>query len=234
MMALDTMHDRGFYEARAREHELLEQVIAGETTFTATLDSLLEPMSVKGEKLLSYMQVVGGLAEQQCGGIPERFPHKKNLVQYLKEFGVLMGGIFGGTGAAFGLAALLVPIIPPAILLVPLGFSTSVYGGACLAENQEEANLNELKERRAELLKPVYDIAAALDRDIGLCFVLDYFRDNRPCFEQTYSALGQDERTQVDERLYAFLGAGGIPGMDEIQLEDYLSGLLAPVVEGDA
>lgn len=81
-------------------------------------------------------------------------------------------------------------------------------------------------------IQQLYRAANIVDSLIGRCFLFDHFHDNRPCFERTYAALPQEERAAVDDYLFRLLGAGGIPGMDETRLKEYLSGLLAEVTPG--
>lgn len=77
-------------------------------------------------------------------------------------------------------------------------------------------------------IQQLYRAANIVDLLIGRCFIFDNFHDNRPCFERTYAALPQEERASINDYLFGLLGAGGIPGMDEIWLNGYLSGLLEP------
>lgn len=220
-MELDTMHNRGFYEGKANDNKLLDAVVNGETTFTETLDRLVEGLGEPKEGIGDYIEMLGLLS-----GVPYCREMKEDI-PYFK--GRKDPPVAEATGMSLILATLVGGFFSP-LLIVVAGWTSGWYFG--IKSRQRTAKI--IQEKKAKFLEPLYSTASRLDRDIGLNFMLEHFRDNRPRFGQTYSALGQEERDQVDERLYAFLGAGGMKNMDEIQLGDYLSGLLAPQPEGDA
>lgn len=72
----------------------------------------------------------------------------------------------------------------------------------------------------------LYDAIDDIDADIDVCFLPEYFLTDRERFDEVYPSLSEGQRREVNAQLYAFLGAGGIPSMDETQLRDYLAVLL--------
>lgn len=228
MMELETVHDRGFYEAVAEEHPLLETIIQGETTLKDGLDMLLTSLKKPEKETIETLQLIARLGEGEDNPIG-KMPHYNRLKGALRYTAVYMGGIVTVGGIVGVLLAALVPVLSWGALAA-LGIGAAVGGSVgcgALADSDEKKCLGRIKKKREEFLKAIYDIAAVLDRDISLCFMLDHFRDNRERFAQTYISLPDDEqREAVDEQLFSYLAAGGMPGMDEIQLRRYLGGLL--------
>ena len=240
-MELETMHDREFYEGMATEHPVLEQVIAGETTLTNHLDEVVAQFkpttgflsTSDGSKFVSHFSGhIKMLAELSDDWIELSNLRKFDIVRY----GVYLGGTIPlgytiGTIVTF-LMFLGLPL--PAVLLL-VG---SCGGGGALLYNKLLEKVGEpiLKKKRAEMLEPVYGLSSQLDADIDRCFILDHFNSSRERFGQTYHTLEPEEREQVDTQLYGLLGAGGMPGMDELQLNEYRSELLVHEAEqeGDA
>ncbi len=253
-MELETMHDREFYEAMAKEHPILEQVIAGETTLKECLDEILAEMD-KTTSIRAAIDITLGRSE-----VRNHFPGYLNLItglvwdqldQEIKSeslFAVekyaswvggdtykkILRGAGGGltTAGGLGIAAIILGITSlPLLIAFTLGASGCAFttsAGAALSDFLTQ----KVKKKCYNVLGPIYNAAEVLDTDIGCCFILEHFNSARPRFEQTYIALGQEEQAQFDTQLYGMLGAGGMKGMDEIQLNDYLSGLQKP--KGDA
>ena len=230
---LDTQHDREFYEAKAEEYPLLEQVIAGETTLTNHLD-----------EVVAQFKPTGSFASNGSRFVSHFSGHIKMLAELsddwielsdLRKFDHVRCGVYlaGSFPLGYTIGTLLVALgLPLAaiVLLIPCGLG----GNTLYSKLLEKVGEPILKKKRAEVLEPVYELSSRLDADIDRCFIFDNFNSSRERFGQTYHTLEPEEREQVDEQLHSYLGAGGMPGMDEIQLNDYLSGLLEPEVEGDA
>jgi len=227
---LETQHTREFYLTKAEEHPMLEKVIAGETTLTATLDSLLENKNVDKDRLVGYMQDLSRLVETGHEKNIDGFPYSRSLVHNLKEAGAYFGGLLGLGSVIMGLGMLVFLVAPllGGVIIYSAG-PVGLSGGYTLADRQEKANLQELKEKRKKILNPLYEYVQRIDHDIGLHFSLEHFTNARPRFEQTYLALGQEERAQIDTQLYGLLGVGGMKNMDEIMLGDYLTEILESV-----
>lgn len=77
----------------------------------------------------------------------------------------------------------------------------------------------------------LYDAIQEIDADLDICFLPEYFHTDTERFEQNYPSLSKGDRQYIDCCLFRLLGAGGIEGMDEQQLKEYLGGLLK--AEGD-
>lgn len=225
-MGLETMHDHEFYLARAGEHELLEQVVAGETTLTNHLDDLVAQFkpstgffaSSDGSQLMNhfsaYVKMLAELSEV-----------KLELSDY-KKFGNVRFAVYLVSTYPLGYALGILFVA----LGTPLGLAVLCGGGATVLYNKLLKKVGQpiLKKKRAEVLEPVYELSSQLDADIGRCFLLDHFRGAPKRFERTYRSLSGEEREEVDAQLYGLLGAGGMPGVDEQQLREYLSGLSEP------
>lgn len=235
---LQTVHDQEFYLTKAREHELLEEVIDGTATMRSTLDALIKECDWTThcshgklaftkdliEYLEDYFSVVSELSAEE---VSCKLGKDREWVHNLKGGVVLYAGS-GAVSAA--VVYVLWPILPLLgdILAFPL-----LAGGfirlkdAVVRKPRDRA----LQKKRDEILGPLYNVVDEIDQDIGKCFTIEHYHNARPRFEQTYAALTADERAPVHDYLFGLLGAGGMPDMDQTQLKDYLSGLLAS--EGD-
>jgi len=221
-MELETMHDRGFYKAKAKEESLLEQVIAGDTTFKERLDWFMGTFPVIPTEFEEYLDT---LAEVGATGL--------NKNELMERYSALHWGCFKdiGQGLAIGFLGLgiVLSVFGPLVIAEPL--IAAAGGGGIRALRKKRNYLTDTRKRKDEIFKPLYNVAESIDYQIGRCFLLNHFRDNRECFEETYTGMSGTEREVTDELLYGLLGVGGMKGMDEIQLNDYLSGLL--LLDGD-
>lgn len=224
-MELETMHDREFYLAKAKEHKLLEDVLSGATTLKGHLDYLIggleNPLLVKrGESLRGFREYLTLLVDLE---IP--LEEKEDLELRAKCLGNRVTNkmfyYFYMTGVGFGGIML---FLPPFSLAEPLVMGISYAG---LKATVPLYRLGEdTRKRKGEVFSPLYEIADMLDENIGREFVLDHFMTAKERFEQTYLTLTSDERAPIDDYLHNLLGVGGMKGMDEIQLNDYLTGIL--------
>ena len=222
---LETIHSQEYYLQKAEEYPLLADVLSEDCTLTIWLDSVVEDLREKpSEETCAYLEVICALCAPQDGiPAPDEMPREtanKFLARFL--------GLGGGAMSANYLAAALLYVIPPwgplaaavLVLWAPFaGLITPIVGTGIAWEG--------LKEKRRELLQPLYEEASKLDADISRCFMLDHFHGVRPRFERTYLSLTEDERTAIDTELYQRLQVGGIE-MGEPELETYLAGLLEP------
>ncbi len=88
------------------------------------------------------------------------------------------------------------------------------------------------KKRKDEIFGPLHKAAGHLDSEIAAVFAIEHFREAPEHFGRMYPLLSNEQRKYVDGQLLDFLGAGGMPGMDETRLKDYLGGLLAGLTPG--
>lgn len=232
-----TMHDREFYLVKAEEYPLLEDAIAGTATFTQHLEGIVEKLHrgkesmAEGKKsrnaLKDYITALSALLPNFSPGNEElKKMDYTALTMGLHTFfrrATLSSGIVTGLGAL-----LLIALNPVGGALALLGAGGGALWGSGLFESRK------YNREARQIFQCLYDASAALDSDIGLCFALEHYRNARPRFEQTYRTLPGEKRAAVDGRLLCYLAAGGIPGMDEQQLDDYLTGLLEQDQEGDA
>lgn len=121
----------------------------------------------------------------------------------------------------------MLPALGATFISAGLGIGFSTYLGQFF---QRRATLRQ----RRPFLDAVYQAAETLDADIAFLFPEVQFRKARPRFEENYRRMPAHRQEAVNKQLHAYLAAGGIRGMDEIQLNDYLSGLLVQETEGDA
>ena len=240
-MVLETADDHEFYLAKAEEHPLLEEVIVGKTTLRDRFDELLDTMEQESssfkkgsphlEGFKDYLRLLAELSWHYVAEPSYRYVNQQNaqgnaeaLVNYKSNRLVV-----GGSGLAAVVGAVLWFLPPLNILeylLFTSGWARSALSFKSFAMGQKAKN------NRAAVFSDVYAAADVVDEKIDRAFILESFGSTRPRFEQTYATLIPEELEQVDAQLYDLLGAGGIKGMDEIQLNDYLTGLLAP--DGDA
>ena len=221
MMELETMHDREYYLAKAAEHPLLEQVIAGDATFKEQLDGIMEIYLGGFTGFKEYLDI---LAEVGTTGL--------NKDDLLKRYGTLYWAplqnyVHGFAIGAIGLGIIL-SAVGPFVIVEPL--IAAAGGGGIRALRKKRKYLTDTRKRKDEIFKPLYDAAESIDSQIGMCFLLNHFNDNRERFEVTYTGMSGMEREVTDELLSGLLGVGGMKNMDEIQLGDYLTGILESVV----
>lgn len=221
---LQTEHGREFYLAQAGENELLETVLYGETSLTETLDAVFDSLDKPDDDTKDLLLMIADHSDfPGAEELVEGFPYRDEL-EMLKE---LTKGMLRA-GAAFITAVTGIIILPGAVPAAVMYLSTvlgmgGIGRGAWKGILRYDKKISKAKE---ELLKPLYSAAASLDREIGVCFAPEHFRCAQPRFEETYRVLSKDEREAVDAQLHDYLGAGGMPGMDELQLKEYLGGLL--------
>ncbi len=235
-MELETMHDREFYEAKAEEYPLLERILTGKVTFRGTLERLVDKINN------DYRSTNGVFKQAPIGWLiykmGDYFTRVLDLAPYKLDRNILEKNKNNNRTTEYimasGFAAILVAAT--SLFLPPAGALFAVSGGS-LGTFKGGLSLAERKMRKdcEKFLSPFYLAAESLDADIGRCFMLEHYSNARPRFEQTYLSLEpEDERKVVNAQLQSYLRAGGMKGMDELQLNDYLSGLLTPQVGGDA
>ena len=260
-MERDTMHDREYYLEKAKEYPLLEQVIRGGTSFTGSIDSIFRQMARDrqtngasyGGFVASYVidrsplkyfticleTIVELSGSDHCGPLEDFREAMRNYwdVKAGKDFKKvwLTGnlGMYGATAIFFAGVFLFVPggaLLEAAIMLAGGGG----IGAWARKLKKNRAAVKRTKGECDTVLSPIYEAAEQLDHEIATFFAAEHFDSARNQFERTYPLLSDGQREQVDTQLYGLLGAGGMKNMDEIQLNDYLSGLLEPKVEGDA
>lgn len=214
---------------QGEEHTLLGDVIAGRTTFRQSLEGIVgelkqtpaKALECDGESLVRFEELLGlvdALSEEKLDAADlNNTAEIMYLFRYLKK-GVFKNAVLSvATGVFFYL-----PVIGLVSLLAgPWFWAKSIQYGlvACSAADAVK--------NPEKVLAPLYEAADSLDAiAIDSSFVFDIFNSARPRFEVVYAALPSKEREAVDKQLYRFLGAGGMPGMDELQLKDYLGGIL--------
>ena len=217
------------YPADVEEHTLLGDVVAGRTTFKESLETVVEelkqvPAKIKksdGECLDRFDELLGlvdVLSEEELNTADLR-----NTAKMIFGFKYMRKTAFKNAAfSAVGGVLSYLPFVAPAGWIVMLytwmrftKYSFGTVYSADAVKNPEKA------------LAPLYAAANSLDAsDIDSRFVFDLFNSSRPRFEGAYTALPSKEREAVDGRLYGLLGVGGIKDMDELELGDYLSGLV--------
>ena len=244
-MEIEIMHDREFYEAKAKDYPLLGQVIRGETSFTGHIDSIFQQMA-RDRKTNSESYILVASFSIDKGPLEDFATCLETIVELSDYHGPLEDireamrnywdvksgkdfkkvwltgnlGVYGATAIFFELGVML------------------AGGGGLRAWakklKKNRAAVKSTKRKCDTVLSPIYEAAEQLDHEIATFFAAEHFDSARNQFERTYPLLSDGQREQVDTQLYGLLGAGGMKNMDEIQLNDYLSGLLEPKVEGDA
>ena len=224
----DRAWQREFYTERAKACMLLEDVIAGETTLKGHLNGLMWMAGIPDpcKRFKEYLDLITGLgaAGLDRGELEKRYnalyigevgstkKDVKDFGEYLSLYAVMIGAVLCA--------------IPPFTLAEPLVIAG---GGACLvALRRSRRYYADTKKRKDEIFGPLHKAAESLDRQIGACFLLDHFMNSRERFEQTYAGMSAEERQAANKMLYGFLAAGGIEGMDEQGLKEYLGGLPRP------
>lgn len=235
----ETLHTREYYLEKAEGNASLHNAIAGMdwrfdrlVTFEGSLDCIL-----------------AGLEEWSVSDFFKRadireFRDYVIIVQeFLKDTGTQLDAsplcndaIALGTYGRHQVMAPIngsVTVVCGILLVIPGGFlfdlgALALNGFLYATESKKVKAGKFVKDNREEVFAQLYDAARSLDHDIGRCFLLDHFRGAPKRFEQTYRSLSGEECEAIDAQLYALLEAGGMPGMDEQQLREYLSGLSEP------
>ena len=214
--------EREYYLGKVGEFPLMQDIVSGETTLGSSLDELLDRMEQESkffkkndlilEEFKSYLDL---MTELNNGMGLNRFEENAAAIANYKRTLLVLGG--SGLAAIGGLVLL---AFPPFNALEYVLYYGGVFGSFKSIRTASRA-----KKDRKKAFGQLYSIADANDDRIGQLFVMEHFTTAPKRFEQTYLALDQEERAQVDTQLYAMLGVGGIKGMDEHQLDDYLSRL---------
>lgn len=216
------------YEGEAERHTLLGDVIAGRTTFRESLDDIVRQLKEvpatpqEGDrKSLDRFEGFVTLVDTLSGdGLDTAYLNTTaSLIdgfKYLRKTALRNAGLSAATGS---------------FMYVPfVGLASMVAGGWFLSRFIIYGFMTTLAadavKHPEKALASLYKAADSLDAaGIDSSSVFNLFTSARPRFESAYAALPAGEREQVDSHLYRLLGAGGIPGMDERQLKDYLTGL---------
>lgn len=220
----DYASQQEFYREKAEHSKLLDDMITGEDTFKKRLDWLIEMVEPYNPHK-QFGEYLDFITELGATGLDRE--------ELEKRYNALFMAIFKDAGqflsvCAIGIGAILC-IVGPLIVMEPLVVAA---GGASIAALRKSRKYcKDTQKRKDEIFKPLYDVAESLDHQIGTYFLLNHFSDNRKRFEETYVGMSEKEREAADELLYEFLSAGGMRGMGELELKDYLEGLPEPEVE---
>ncbi len=227
-MELETMHDREFYEAKAKRYEQLEKALSGEMSISGhleeTISRLIDEPSQKAFD--SFKGLTTLMMEFTSGGVDGYNSRAHCMANWrLKKLQLKsLATLFITTAVAL--------FVPP--LAPTAAFYLSLGGLASTLVLPESLSAWKGRTNPEKVFAPLYGLAEEMDQDIGRCFIIEHHPNAKPFFEETYRLLSGDEREEIDAQLHSYLGAGGMPDMDDIQLNSYLSGLLTPQVEGDA
>lgn len=235
-MLLETDEVRQYYLERAENDPLLQGIVAGKKTFTGCLDDCITGLKERGwvsyaeegevTPLQGFSSLIKTLSELSEEGleVKKHYMNAEYLARYKASKTQCKVSVPIAIGALIGL------LIPPSAAIEIFYFTV----GALCSGVSGPPLIKGWKARRnpEKTFAPVYGAAQHHDSHIGRSFILEHFHKARPRFEQTYIALDQEERKEVDEQLHGYLRAGGIPGMDQNQLKDYLTGVLAKITPG--
>ncbi len=216
------------YDGEGGEHTLLGDVIAGRTTFRESLDDIVrqlkEAPATSGEgdrksldRFEGFATLVDTLSDE--GLDTADLTNTATMIwgfKYMRKTALRNAGLSLATGAF-----MYVPVVGLASLVAAGWFLSkfTLYGFVT-------AICADVVKHPEKALAPLYAAADSLDAaDIDSSSVFNLFTPARPRFESAYAALPAGEREQVGSQLYRLLDAGGIPGMDERQLKEYLTGL---------
>lgn len=234
MIMLETTHTRDYYLSIAERYPLFEAVITGDDSLVCWLDTIAEGYSTREETAVR----LEALCELYSGDdlSDENLPDLS-----VGEFLAITAGYIavGITPLYYAGVAALILIPPPfgVVAGVALSCVAAPLSGIVVGRRGLGRQMDRLVEKRKKALQPLYSIADSLDADISRCFILKDFHEacgRRERFEQTYRSLEPEERKAVDAQLHSYLAAGGIPGTDERQLNDYLGGLTERGMAPDA
>ncbi len=228
-MELDMQHDREFYLAKAEECPPLKRVFYGETSLTETLDAVVNSLEVPDDATKDLLLMIANLSDHPCKGEQEEGPPYQDGFEMVKQ--CCKYSLRGVTFIKAMTAILLLPEVAPASAL----YAATVLGMGSTARGHFWRDItSKISKAREEILKPLYEHVERFDYEIAALFAVEHFDSARTRFEQTYPVLSDRQRQYADEQLHSYLGAGGMKGMDETQLNEYLTGLLVPQMEGDA
>lgn len=210
------------------EHTLLGDIVAGRTTFRESLDDIVgqlkespatleEGDSKSLDRFKGFVTLVDALGEDELDTVD--LNNTATLIdsfKYMRKTALKNAGLSVATGAFT-----YVPVV---------GFVSLLAGGWFLSRFILDGMVTALAANAVKhpekALASLYAAADSLDAaDIDSSYIFNLFTPARPRFESAYAALPAREREQVDSQLYRLLGAGGIAGMDERQLKEYLTGL---------
>ncbi len=210
------------------EHTLLGDIVAGRTTFRESLDDIVRQLKEvpatpqEGDRksldrFEGFATLVDTLSDE--GLDTADLTNAARMIwgfKYMRKAALRNAGLSVATGAF-----MYVPVVGLASLVAAGLFiwRFGIYGtGTSLAAD--------VVKHPEKALAPLYAAADSLDAaGIDSSFVFNLFTSARPRFESAYAALPAGGREQVGSQLYRLLDAGGIPGMDERQLKEYLTGL---------
>ena len=215
---------REFYRENARDSEFLEEIVRGDTTFKERLDWLISGMELSDSRVefSEYLDLVTMLGAEGF----DRVELEKLCRTFVNSWVVDIGHGLAIGAMGFGIV---LSAMGPLVIAEPLIAAAGM--GGIKALHKKRKYLADMRKRKEEIFSPLYDAAESLDHQIGRCFLLNHFHDNRKRFEETYRRMPQEEREGANETLYGLLGVGGMKDMDQLKLDDYLEELLKP--EGD-
>ncbi len=214
---LETEHDQDKYRCAAESYPFVAEAIAGETTLKEVLDSYVDnDMARVDQSIQPFFRMLSWLSDDES--------YLKTLWPYIPfhdrygDTSMYAGSIAGGAviGGAIG-------ALPGLIAGAAISIIMTTY--VSLGEKGRK------KEERESYLEPIYEDVNALDQDIGKCFIYEHFDSARPRFEQTYTALVEEEKNIVDQELYHRLESG-LLDIAEHELTDYLTGLKEGKISG--
>ena len=219
---LEAQLNRDYYLEKAVEYPLLEQVLAGETTFKGRLDEIFDKMGYESsfilmrhdslEEFQEYLELLEDLSAEDL----DKDSQGQRARVMLRYRSSQMKSI-----ASFATIGLLL-IFPPSVFGALL-FWGAIGVGTWYAGSTSEAV--KLRERREEFFAPVYQTAETIEAQIGRCFVMEDFHNVPKRFGRTYPALTPQEQEAVHAQLYTRLHAGALD-MSEPELSEYLGSLL--------
>lgn len=235
-MLLESEEVRQYYLNKAGEYFLVREAVAGTKTFTGCLDDIITGLKEKGEMpnaeiyeptpLREFAAFIGTLSALSEGELEEKkhYMNAEHMATYKRHKEQCMFGL--GYLIASALSLIAPPFAIMEMYFLVLGALGAGVTGPSLIKGWKAQKDPE------KVFAPVYEAAQHHDSLIGRCFILEHFHSSQERFEETYRALPGGEREVVDEQLSGYLTAGGMPGMDETRLKEYLGGLLEEVTPG--
>ncbi len=215
---LDTVHDTEFYIEIAEDHDLLEQILGGETSLEAEMDYFLRKMELTDctKNFKDYLSLLKDLGAIYL-----------DTTDLEKRCKALIWGELQNVGYVFGLGAVtlggILLAVPPFTIAEPL--IVAAGGGLAAALHKNQDYIQDTKKRKHSIFDPVCDLAEHYDRDIGRAFMLDDLIHRRERFGITYRNLSYGERAFVNEELVEYLEAG-ILEIGSLELEQYLDSVM--------
>lgn len=235
-MLLETEEVRQYYLKKAEEYPLVREAVAGTKTFTGCLDDIITGLKVKSEMphaeiyettpLREFMAFIGTLSALSDGEleVKKHYMNAEHMAKYKRHKEQSMFSL--GYLAASALSLIAPPFAIMEVYFLVIGALGAGVSGPSLIKGWKARRDPE------KAFAQVYEAAQHHDSLIGRCFLLEHFHSSQGRFEETYRILSVGEREAVDEQLSGYLAAGGMPGMDEQQLNGYLGGLLAELTPG--